>query len=74
MTDDYAEILKSIGKNILKYRKAARLTQLQLAIKLEKTNEYIHMIEKGKRIPSLKTLTKISAILNVDIKEFFNTP
>ncbi len=73
MTNNYIEILKPVGKNIAKYRKVAGLTQVKLALKLEKTNDYIYLIESGKRIPSLKTLAKISLILNVDIKEFFKT-
>lgn len=71
MTNDFNKILRPVGQNLKKYRKNAGLTQLQLALKLEKTNEYINMIECGKRTPSLKTLAKISIILNVDIVEFF---
>ncbi len=71
MTNNYIEILKPIGKNIAKYRKIANLTQVQLAAKLEKTKDCIYLIESGRRTPSLKTLAKISLILNTDIKEFF---
>lgn len=74
MTNNYIKILEPVGKNVTKYRKAVGLTQLQLALKLTKTNEYINMIEMGKRTPSLKTLAKIAIILKVDITEFFKTP
>lgn len=68
MTNSYTELLNIIGKNIKKYRKEAGLTQTQLGLKLDKTKEYIYMIEKGVRNPSLKTLAKISSILNVPIE------
>ena len=71
MTNNYIEILKPVGKNIAIYRKAAGFTQVQLAVEIEKSSDYIHLIEAGKRNPSLKTLAKISVILNVDIVEFF---
>ena len=58
------ENFKKLGKNIAKYRKEAGLTQTQLGLKLGKTKEYIYMIEKGVRNPSLKTLAQISDILN----------
>ncbi len=64
MTNSYTELLNIIGKNIKKYRKEAGLTQTQLGLKLGKTKEYIYMIEKGVRNPSLKTLAQISDILN----------
>ena len=68
MTNSYTELLNIIGKNIKKYRKEAGLTQTQLGLKLEKTKEYIYMIEKGMRNPSLKTLAKISNILNIPLE------
>lgn len=73
MTNNYIEILKPVGKNIAKYRKEAGLTQLQLATQLEKTKDCVYLIESSRRLPSLKTLAKISIILNVDITEFFKT-
>lgn len=46
-------------------REAAGLTQEELAKETELTQGYISQIERGERIPSIKTLRKISAVLGV---------
>ena len=45
--------LEILGQNIKKYRKAKKLTQLQLATALDCRYEYISKIEKGKITISL---------------------
>uniref|UniRef100_UPI00241CE5D2 helix-turn-helix domain-containing protein n=1 Tax=Cloacibacillus evryensis TaxID=508460 RepID=UPI00241CE5D2 len=48
---------------IQKYRIARRLTQENLAEKVDLSVSYISEIENGKKRPSLKTLEKIAAAL-----------
>ena len=50
-----------------KYRIARRLTQENLAEKVDLSVSYISEIENGKKRPSLKTLEKIAAALEVSL-------
>ncbi len=52
---------------IQKYRIARRLTQENLAEKVDLSVSYISEIENGKKRPSLKTLEKIAAALEVSL-------
>ncbi len=69
MASDFKYLKEKICKNIVKYRKAAGLTQVQLSIASSASEDYIYRIEKGKRTPSLERLHKIAAALNIDILE-----
>ena len=66
-------IMLVIVKNIKKYRKAQKLTQEELAFYTNLSNEFIRRIESsnGKRGVSLKTLYKISIVLETSIDKFF---
>ena len=57
--------LDTIGKNIRKFREAKKLRQEDLAEKAELTTNYIGMIERGEKIPSLETFIKILNALGV---------
>ena len=46
---------KILGANIRKYRKQIGITQEQLAEKIGKSVNYIGMIERGEKVPSLTT-------------------
>ena len=46
----------SIGRNIRKYRKEKKMRQEDLAKKTGLSINYIGMIERGEKIPSLETL------------------
>ncbi len=67
MTSDFKLLKEKICKNIIKYRKSAGLTQVQLSIASSASEDYIYRIEKGKRTPSLERLYKIACALKVDI-------
>lgn len=64
--------LEILGQNIKKYRKAKKLTQLQLATALDCRYEYISKIEKGKMTISLTKLFKIADILNTKMTDLIN--
>lgn len=57
--------LDTIGKNIRKFREAKKLRQEDLAEKAELTTNYIGMIERGEKIPSLETFINILNSLGV---------
>ena len=66
-------IMETIVKNIIKYRKEKNMTQEQLAFYTNLSNDFIRRVEceKGKRGVSLMTLYKISVVLETSIEKFF---
>lgn len=57
--------LDTIGKNIRKFRLAKKFRQEDLAEKTGLTANYIGMVERGEKIPSLETFIKIVNALGV---------
>lgn len=57
--------LYTIGKNIRKFREIKKLRQEDLAEKTDLTTNYIGMIERGEKIPSLETFINILNSLGV---------
>ena len=57
--------LATIGKNIRKYRLMKKLRQEDLAEKAGLTANYIGMVERGEKIPSLETFIKILNTLGI---------
>ena len=55
----------SIGRNIKKYRIERKMRQEDLAEKTGLSTNYIGMIERGEKIPSLETLIDIMNVLRV---------
>ena len=55
-----------IGLNITYYRKARKLTQLELADKVEVTSNYLSQVERGFKSVSLVKLIQIADVLGVD--------
>ena len=60
-----------LGQNIRRIREQKKLTQVQLACRIEKANTFLCDIEKCRATPSLKTIKKIADALEVDIVELF---
>lgn len=62
-----------ISKNVRKYRKLVGITQEQLAIDIGISADYIRRFETqgGRESISLKTLYKISVVLDTPIGKFF---
>ena len=72
--------LDTIGKNIRKYRLMKKFRQEDLAEKAGLTTNYIGMVERGEKIPSLETFIKIlnalevsSAMVRADVLETGST-
>ncbi len=57
--------LDTIGKNIRNFREIKKLRQEDLAEKTDLTTNYIGMIERGEKIPSLETFINILNSLGV---------
>lgn len=57
--------LETIGKNIKKYRIENKLRQEDLAEKTGLSSNYIGMVERGEKIPSLETFISILNALEI---------
>ena len=57
--------LESIGKNIRKFRLARKLRQEELAEQAGLSTNYIGMIERGEKVPSLESFITIANVLDV---------
>jgi len=66
-----ADILEKLGARIQEERKKARLTQEQLAERVDLSVNYIGYIERGKQAPYLKTLERIAEAIGVEVYELF---
>ncbi len=66
-----SEIEKRIGAKITQVRLEKKMTQPQVAKRINVSMETISRLERGVNIPSLKTIEKISVVLDVPIKTFF---
>lgn len=62
--------LDTIGKNIRKFREIKKLRQEDLAEKTDLTTNYIGMIERGEKIPSLETFINILNSLGDYLKKY----
>ncbi len=64
--------LKKLGKNISKMREKRKITQYKLAKEILTDQSNLARIEDGKVNPTVKTLFKISTVLNCKVKDFFD--
>jgi len=63
--------MKNIGKTIKLLRQLAGIPQKDLAKRISFSQNYISLIENGKKEPSLKLLRKLGAELNIPVSAFF---
>ena len=71
MARDYEQIRKSLSTNIRSLRTQAGLSQEQLALRADVDRTYVSQIERAIGNPSLLVLTKLAAILDVDLLSLF---
>ena len=64
--------LELLGNNIKKYRKAKGYRQLDLAVELDISEEYMCRVENGLRYLSLKRLFKLADILEVKMSDLID--
>jgi transcriptional regulator with XRE-family HTH domain len=67
-----SELVEKLGRRIAFYRKLRNMTQAELAEKVGLSNNFIALIESGKRAPSFETLEKLIEVLNININQMFN--
>lgn len=65
------EVYKKLGLSIKKYREERKLTQQQLADKIDKSLNFVGKIEVAFSKPSLDTVIDISQVLDIKLFEFF---
>ena len=64
--------LKLLGNNIKKFRKAKGYRQLDLAIALDLSEDYICRVENGLKYMSLRKIFQLSDILEVKMSDLIN--
>lgn len=57
--------LKAIGRNIRTYRKAQHMSIEELAYQANLSKNYVALVERGEKIPSLETFLVLVNALNV---------
>ena len=67
----YEELCLNIGLKIKFFRQQRHMTQAIFAEKLNMDVRYLSDIERGKKNMTLKTIYKISSILNINPIELF---
>ena len=60
-----------LGLKVKEFRKQQKLTQEKLAEIIGVDNGYISKLEVGQNFPSISTLEKIAAALNIELYELF---
>lgn len=64
---------QKIGENIRERRQHARMTQAQLAKAIKKSGNYVGLLERGDRMPSIETVLDIAQLLGAPLEAFFVT-
>ena len=61
---------KFIGKIIKNARKSAKLTQAELAEKIDMSEKNLGNIENGKQFPQINNFLRILEVLNLSVEDF----
>ena len=72
--DDTEQIKQNLAQNILSLRKHAKLTQAELADKLNYSDKSVSKWERGEAIPDIATLKKLSVFFHVTIDDLISKP
>ena len=62
-----------VGKRITTLRNQKKLSQQKFANEADIERSYLTHVEKGRKNISMNTLKKITAALNVSLKDFFDS-
>jgi len=65
------DLRKVLASNMKLYRKKLGFSQAKLAEKADVTDNYIALIETGKRFPSVEIIERIAMVLQKDTIELF---
>jgi transcriptional regulator with XRE-family HTH domain len=66
------DLLKEFGEHLRKIRLKQNLSQVDLAYKGNFDRNYIGMLERGERNPSLKNLQRLAETLEITLPELLN--
>jgi len=66
------DLRKVLAFNMKLHRKKLGLSQAKLAEIINVSDNYIALIEIGRRFPSLTTLEQLASAMNIDILELFS--
>ena len=72
MKQEYSELYRKFGLNVVYYRKALRITQLELAEKLDIQRSHISAIELGNTGVSFDLLFRMCDVFGVKPKDLFD--
>jgi putative transcriptional regulator len=61
-----------LGRNIAKWRKKRGFNQRELAREVGISEDYLSMIERGKRNPHIRVIVQIAFIIEVELKELLH--
>lgn len=73
MSSDDSDLTKTrFGQAIKKRREELGISQEQLALRADLHRTYISDVERGERNPSLTTITRLTAALEITVSELFS--
>jgi transcriptional regulator with XRE-family HTH domain len=65
------KVRKTIGANVLQFRKKAELSQEKLAEKADLHPVYISQVERGEKAVSVEALWKMAKVLKIPMSSLF---
>ena len=68
------DIKENLAQNLIKYRKAVNLTQIEFAEKFNYTDKAVSKWERGESVPDLVVLKQIADFYNVTIDDLIKEP
>jgi len=68
--EEVPRLAEAFGLTLLQYRSQARLSQRELARRIGSSATYIHCVECGEKMPTIKTWYLLCQALDVDPHEF----
>lgn len=72
MARSFDHVRKILAQNIRALRDEGQLSQEELALRADVDRTYVSQIERAIGNPSLLVLCKLSAVLEVDVKQLFD--
>ena len=66
------DLRKLLASNLKLFRKSLGLSQAKLAELANITDNYVALIETGKRFPTINMIERIANVLNRDTLDFFS--
>jgi transcriptional regulator with XRE-family HTH domain len=65
------DVRRIVGSNVRRLRKAAGLSQAELAARMGVDRAYLSGLELGQRNPTIVSLWHLGKALEIDLREFF---